>query len=94
MRLPPRTRNLAIDYTALSLSVPEKVRFRFKLDGQDQEWREVVNQRHVEYSNLPERRRCPADLYVHRLSRVSRRSATARPPAAPPPHKTSRCKTL
>ena len=35
LRLPPRIRDLAIDYTALSLVVPEKVRFRFKLEGQD-----------------------------------------------------------
>ena len=55
MHLPPRVRDLAIDYTALSLVVPEKVRFRFKLEGQDADWREVVNQRRVEYSNLPPR---------------------------------------
>ena len=52
LRLPPRVRNLAIDYTALSSAAPEKVRFRFKLEGQDEDWREVVNQRRVEYSNL------------------------------------------
>ena len=52
LRLPPRIRDLTIDYTALSLVAPEKVRFRFKLDGQDQEWREVVNVRQVQYSNL------------------------------------------
>jgi signal transduction histidine kinase/ligand-binding sensor domain-containing protein len=52
LRLPPRVRDLTIDYTALSLVAPEKVHFRFKLDGQDQEWREVVNDRHVQYSNL------------------------------------------
>jgi PAS domain S-box-containing protein len=52
MQLPPQVRNLAIDYTALSLAVPEKVRFRFKLEGQDRDWREVINQRRVEYSNL------------------------------------------
>ena len=42
-----------IDYTALSLVAPEKMHFRFKLEGQDQDWREVVNQRQVQYSNLP-----------------------------------------
>ena len=52
LRLPPRVRDLTIDYTALSLVVPEKVRFRFKLAGQDRDWREVVNNRHVQYSNL------------------------------------------
>ena len=52
LRLPPRVRDLAIDYTALSLAVPEKVHFRFKLEGQDTDWREVVNDRQVQYSNL------------------------------------------
>ena len=51
--LPPHIRDLVIDYTALSLAAPENVHFRFKLEGQDQDWREVVNQRRVEYSNLP-----------------------------------------
>jgi len=52
LRLPPRIRDLTIDYTALSLVAPEKVRFRFKLEGQDSNWREVVNDRQVQYSNL------------------------------------------
>ena len=55
LRLPPQVRDLTIDYTALSLTVPEKVHFRFKLEGQDKDWREVVNVRHVQYSNLPPR---------------------------------------
>jgi len=55
LRLPPLVRDLAIDYTALSLAVPEKVHFRFKLEGQDADWREVVNERHVQYSNLSPR---------------------------------------
>jgi signal transduction histidine kinase/ligand-binding sensor domain-containing protein len=55
LRLPARTRNLEIDYTALSLSVPQKVRFRYRLEGQDPGWREVINERKVQYSNLPPR---------------------------------------
>ena len=31
------------------------MRFRFKLEGQDRDWREVVIDRQVEYSNLPPR---------------------------------------
>jgi len=54
-KLPPLLRDLTIDYTALSFVTPEKVHFRFKLEGQDKDWREVVNQRRVEYSNLPPR---------------------------------------
>lgn len=53
MLLPAQVRDLAIDYTALSLVAPEKVRFRYKLEGQDKDWREVVNDRQVQYSNLP-----------------------------------------
>ena len=52
LSLPARSRDLTIEYTALSLVAPEKVRFRFKLEGQDPDWREVVNVRHAEYSNL------------------------------------------
>jgi len=52
LRLPARLRDLTIDYTALSLVAPEKVRFRFKLEGQDADWREVLNIRRVQYSNL------------------------------------------
>jgi len=53
LRLPPRSRHLEIRYTALSLVAPERVHFRFKLEGQDKDWREVINERRVEYSNLP-----------------------------------------
>jgi signal transduction histidine kinase/ligand-binding sensor domain-containing protein len=55
VRLPARTHDLQIDYTALSLVAPEKVRFKYLLEGQDQDWREVVNDREVQYSNLPPR---------------------------------------
>ena len=41
LRLPPRTRDLQLDYTALSLVAPEKVHFKYKLEGQDSDWREV-----------------------------------------------------
>ena len=52
MHLPPRLHYLSVNYTALSLVAPEKVRFRYKLEGVDPEWREVVNDRTVQYSNL------------------------------------------
>jgi signal transduction histidine kinase len=53
MRLPARVRDLTIYYTALSYAAPQKVRFRFKLEGQDKDWRELVDVRHVQYTNLP-----------------------------------------
>jgi hypothetical protein len=52
LRLPPLARVLTIAYTALSLAAPEKVRFRYRLEGQDPDWREVVNERQVQYTNL------------------------------------------
>jgi PAS domain S-box-containing protein len=50
--LPALVRDLKIDYTALSYVAPEKVRFRYKLEGQDPDWKEVVNEREAQYSNL------------------------------------------
>jgi signal transduction histidine kinase len=55
VRLPPNLRKLSIEYTALSLVAPEKTRFKYKLEGQDQDWTEVINHRHAEYTNLPPR---------------------------------------
>ena len=52
MHLPALTRNVQIDYSALSLAAPEKVHFKYKLEGQDSDWREVINDREVQYSNL------------------------------------------
>jgi signal transduction histidine kinase len=52
LRLPPHVRDLSIDFTALSFVAPEKVRFRYTLEGQDPEWKEVVNDRRAHYSNL------------------------------------------
>jgi len=50
--LPPRIRDLTIEYTALTFVAPEKIHFRYRLEGQDNNWREVVNDRRVQYSNL------------------------------------------
>jgi signal transduction histidine kinase/ligand-binding sensor domain-containing protein len=46
-------RDLRIDYTALSLSAPEKVRFRYKLEGRDAGWIEAGNRRQAFYTDLP-----------------------------------------
>lgn len=52
VHLPARTRDLAVEYTALSFVAPEKTHFRYRLQGQDSHWREAVNDRRVQYSNL------------------------------------------
>jgi signal transduction histidine kinase/ligand-binding sensor domain-containing protein len=55
MRLPALTRDLEIDYTALSLVAPEKNRFRVKLEGWDRDWKDMGNERKAFYGNLPPR---------------------------------------
>jgi len=52
LRLPANIKDLAIDYTALSLVAPEKIQVRVRLDGQDNEWRVPTNPRHAHYTNL------------------------------------------
>ena len=52
MRLPPRVRDLQIDYTSLSLAAPEKNRFRIKLEGRDTEWQDVGMRRQAFYTDL------------------------------------------
>ena len=51
MQLPPGTRNLQIAYTALSLSIPERVRFRYKLDGYDTAWQDAGTRRTAFYND-------------------------------------------
>jgi signal transduction histidine kinase len=55
VRLPALSRDLEIDFTALSLVAPEKIRFRYKLEGYDSDWQDVGNRRQAFYTNLPPR---------------------------------------
>ena len=50
--LPAGTRALAISYTATSLAIPERVRFRYQLVGSDHEWQDAVTRREAFYTNL------------------------------------------
>jgi len=52
-RLPPVVRDLTIDYTALSFVAPEKVLFRYKLEGRDPDWQNVGARRQAFYNDLP-----------------------------------------
>lgn len=52
LMLPPRSVNLHVEYTALNLSAPQWVRYRFKLDGVDQEWQDAGVRREAFYTNL------------------------------------------
>jgi signal transduction histidine kinase len=55
LSLPPMVRDLQIDYTALSLAAPEKVKFRYKLEGWDEEWQDAGTRRQAFYTNLSPR---------------------------------------
>jgi signal transduction histidine kinase/ligand-binding sensor domain-containing protein len=50
--LPINTTDLQIEYGAGSLSVPERVRFRYKLEGSDQGWQDAGARREALYTNL------------------------------------------
>ncbi len=52
LRLPALTRDIEIDYTAPSFAIPEKVQFRYRLDGHDTNWQDPHNRRQAFYSNL------------------------------------------
>ena len=52
LRLPPLQGNVAIDYTGLTFVAPERVQFRYKLEGRDTGWQEVGNRRQAFYTDL------------------------------------------
>jgi len=53
LRLPPRVRDMTIEFVALSLADPMRTRFRYRLEGHDSDWREAVDRRQASYTNLP-----------------------------------------
>jgi ligand-binding sensor domain-containing protein len=50
---PPGRGDLVIRYTGLSFMAPEKVTFRYKLDGYDSDWIDAGTRRLAIYTNLP-----------------------------------------
>lgn len=52
-RLAPGSQELTFHYTALSFLAPEKVRFRYKLEGVDQNWVEAGARRVAFYNKIP-----------------------------------------
>ena len=55
LSLPALSRDLEIDYTALSLVAPERILFRYMLEGYDSDWQDAGNRRQAFYTNLPPR---------------------------------------
>jgi signal transduction histidine kinase/streptogramin lyase len=52
LRLPPGPDSVRIDYTALSLALPQRVRFQFLLDGVDRQWQDAGTRRAAYYTKL------------------------------------------
>ena len=46
-------RSFEVHYTALSYGEPQKLKFRYKIEGYDDEWREVDTRRVAYYSSMP-----------------------------------------
>src|SRR5262249_48106635 len=52
LTFPPLILDLEIDYAALSFVSPQKVRFRYRLEGRDTAWQEAGNRRQAFYTDL------------------------------------------
>lgn len=52
LRVPPRPGRIAFGFAGLSLSSPDRVRFRYRLDGFDSEWSAPVAERQAVFTNL------------------------------------------
>ncbi len=49
----PGVKDFEFYYTALSFYAPEKIKFKYMLEGYDNEWREVGSRRTAYYTNIP-----------------------------------------
>ena len=52
VRVPPSPKRITFSYTGLNLAAPERVRFRYRLDGFDPSWSEPTASREAVYTNL------------------------------------------
>jgi len=53
VRIAPGWENFEIEYTALSFINSERIRFKYKMEGLDQEWTEAGTRRTAYYSYIP-----------------------------------------
>jgi PAS domain S-box-containing protein len=53
IKFPPGKEKLEFHYTALSYTVPERVLFKYRLEGYDRDWVDAGTQRVAFYTNLP-----------------------------------------
>ncbi|MGO9437775.1 MAG: two-component regulator propeller domain-containing protein [Terracidiphilus sp.] len=53
LKVPPNPKDLQIDYTSPTFSIPQKVNFRYRLDNYDRDWHEAGTRRQAFYTDLP-----------------------------------------
>ena len=53
LKIPPHPRDLQIDYTSPTFSIPQRVKFRYRLDGYDHDWHDAGTRRQAFYTDLP-----------------------------------------
>ncbi len=61
LSLPPHPRDLQIDYTSPTFLIPQRVKFRYRLDGYDHDWHEAGTRRQAFYTDLP-----PGEVFLPR----------------------------
>ncbi|MCY2961306.1 MAG: triple tyrosine motif-containing protein [Planctomycetota bacterium] len=52
LEIPPGTRRLQFEFTAFALTAPERIRFRYRLDGYDGDWVDAGESRQASYTAL------------------------------------------
>ncbi|MCI0412953.1 histidine kinase [bacterium] len=63
IRVEPGKTNYEFRYTGLSLLIPQRVRFKYKLEGVDKDWMNAGNRRSAFYTNIP-----PGNYVFHVLA--------------------------
>ncbi len=53
LKVAPNPRDLQIDYTSPTFSIPQEVNFRYRLDGYERDWHEAGTRRQAFYTDLP-----------------------------------------
>jgi len=53
LRLSPHPRDLQINYTSPTFLIPQRVKFRYQLDGYERDWHDAGTRRQAFYTDLP-----------------------------------------
>ena len=53
LKVAPHPRDLQIDYTSPTFLIPQRVKFRYRLDGYDRDWHDAGTRRQAFYTDLP-----------------------------------------